>query len=254
MFAATSPIWRVLVELLAGIAAGIANGIAGGGTFLAFPSLLAVGIPSLAANVSTCVGLTPSYIGGISGYRKEITQQRALLRTLGPACVLGAVTGCLLLVSFPSATFRSILPWLIASGTALFAAAPLITRRIAHIDSNHPARRISLVTGTVLIAIYGGYFGAGMGILLMALMAVTLPFEIATMQGLRNILSTFINVAAAIVFLLGGHVALHAALGLFAGCLLGGIIGTKLLKRLSPNSVRVIVILFGVATSIRLFW
>jgi len=232
--------------------AGIANGIAGGGTFVAFPSLLAIGTPSLAANVSVCVGLTPSYVGGLTGYRDEISRQLSLVRTLGPACGLGALAGCLLLLSFPSSAFHSVLPWLIVGGTVLFASAPVITKRLAHIDQDHPARRLTLIGGTFLIAVYGGYFGAGMGILLMALMAITLPFDMATLQGLRNVLSTFINVAAAVVFLLRGHVILHAALCLFIGCLAGGVIGTKLLRRLSPTTVRAVVILFGVATSIRL--
>ena len=190
MILATIPLgWRLTVYLLAGIGAGIANGIAGGGTFVTFPTLLATGASALTANVTTTVGVVPSYLGGIRGFRVQLRGHRDLIRSLVPSCVLGTATGCSLLLLGSPHLFALVVPWLIGSGTLLFALAPLITKRLAHVDHAHRARRWGLFVGVFVVAIYGGYFGAGMGILLLAVMALSLPFEIQELQGLRSVLS-----------------------------------------------------------------
>jgi hypothetical protein len=252
--AVLSPLWSELVVVLAGVAAGIANGIAGGGTFIAFPTLLALGAASITANVTTSVGVLPSYVGGIRGYRHQLSAHRALVRRLVPSCFLGAITGCALLLAFPSSTFRAVLPFLVGVGTVLFGVAPLVTRRLAHVRHDHPGRRVSLAIGIFLVAIYGGYFGAGLGILLLAVMALTLPLDLAELQGLRNALSVIINLCAGAVFLLRGHLIIRDVLGLMVGTLLGGVIGTSLLKRLPPTAVRVIIVAIGALTTVRLAW
>jgi uncharacterized protein len=252
--AVLSPLWSELVVVLAGVAAGIANGIAGGGTFLAFPTLLALGAASITANVTTSVGVLPSYVGGIRGYRHQLSAHQALVRRLVPSCFLGAITGCVLLLAFPSSTFRAVLPFLVGVGTVLFGVAPLVTRRLAHVRHDHPGRRVSLAIGIFLVAIYGGYFGAGLGILLLAVMALTLPLDLAELQGLRNALSVIINLCAGAVFLLRGHLIIRDVLGLMVGTLLGGVLGTSLLKRLPPTAVRVIIVAIGALTTVRLAW
>ncbi len=206
MLLATIPLgWRLAIYLLAGIGAGIANGIAGGGTFVTFPTLLATGAQALTANVTTTVGVVPSYLGGIRGFRFQLRGHRDLLRSLVPSCVLGTAAGCSLLLLGSPHLFALVVPWLIGSGTLLFALAPLITKRLAHVDHAHPARRWGLFIGIFVVAIYGGYFGAGMGILLLAVMALSLPFEIQELQGLRSVLSLIINVIAAFIFVARGH-------------------------------------------------
>jgi len=244
--------WRVLLTLVAGVAGGVANGVAGGGTFVVFPTLLALGVAPLAANLSTTVGVSPSYVGGTIRFRAQIRPHHRLLVALVPSCCVGAGVGCALLFVFPATTFRLVVPWLVGAGTLLFALAPVITRRLAHIDHAHPARRWFLHAGVFFIAIYGGYFGAGLGILLLAVMAISLPLEMSELQGLRYVLSTIINVAAAVVFVIRGHLVGYAVGALMVGTLAGGWIGGWLVQRLSSRAVRALIVTIGVATTVHL--
>lgn len=252
MIAATIPLgWRLTIYLAAGVGAGIVNGIAGGGTFVTFPTLLATGASALTANVTTTVGVVPSYLGGIRGFRFQLRGHRDLIRSLVPSCLLGTAAGCSLLLLGSPHLFALVVPWLIGSGTLLFALAPLITKRLAHLD-HAPARRWGLYIGIFVVAIYGGYFGAGMGILLLAVMALSLPFEIQELQGLRSVLSLIINALAALIFVLRGHLIVDAVYMFLIGTLVGGWLGAMLILRLSPNLVRIVIIVVGVITTIRL--
>lgn len=258
MLASSLPLgWRLVILGLAGIASGIANGIAGGGTFLSFPTLLALDIPTLQANVSSTVGLLPSTLGGIRVFRHELSSHKKLLRSLIAPCFVGSVVGCALLLLGSAQTFRSAVPWLIGMATLLFALAPRITRRLARIDHEAavhggPVRRRSLFLGIFLASAYGGYFGAGLGIVLLAVMALTLPYEIYDLQGLRSVLGMMINAVAAVVFIIRGHLALEAVYMLLIGTLIGGWLGTLLIRGLSPKFVRTLVIVIGVVTTVRL--
>jgi uncharacterized protein len=253
MLNATIPLgWRLAVYLLAGIGAGIANGVAGGGTFVTFPTLLATGASALAANVTTTVGVVPSYFGVIRGFRSQLGVHRDLIRSLIPSCVLGTAAGCSLLLLGSPHLFALVVPWLIGAGTVLFAAAPFITKRLAHVEHAHRARRWGLYVGIFVVAIYGGYFGAGMGILLLAVMALSLPFEIQELQGLRSVLSLVINVIAAFIFIVRGHLIVDAVYMFLIGTLMGGWLGALLILRLSPTAVRVVIIVVGALTTVRL--
>jgi hypothetical protein len=238
--------------LIAGVGAGIVNGVAGGGTFITFPTLLATGVPALQANLSTTVGVVPSSLGSLRVFRHQLADHRALIITLLPVCAVGSAAGCILLFEGSPSLFRTIVPWLIGSGTLLFALSPLITRRLAHVDTAHPARRRALYIGMFFTSMYGGYFGAGQGILLLAVMGLTLPLAIHEVQGLRNALSMIINTVAAIIFLIHGHLAGTDVVALLIGTLIGGYLGALLIVRLSPTLVRVVVIIVGIATTIKL--
>jgi len=253
MLASSIPLaWRLVIYLCAGVAAGVANGIAGGGTFITFPTLLVMGATALEANVSTTVGVVPSYLGGIRGFRPQIAAHRRLIRSLSPSCLAGTSLGCALLLLGSAEQFRLVVPWLIGAGTLLFAAAPMITRRLAHVAHDHPGRRGGLYLGVFVVSIYGGYFGAGMGILLLAVMAVSLPFELTELQGLRSALSFMINSVAAIIFVVRGHLVVDAVVMLLIGTLVGGWLGTIVITRLSPTVVRALIIATGLVTTIRL--
>ncbi len=244
--------WRLLVLLASGVGAGIANAVAGGGTFITFPTLLALGIPALQANLTTTVGIAPSFLGSLRVFRGQLGAHWPLLRSLAPAAVLGALAGCALLLTGAPGTFRAVVPWLIGTGTLLFALAPCITRRLAHLDHHHPARRAGLYLGIFTISIYGGYFGAGLGILLLAVMSLTLPFEIHELQVLRNVLSLFITLTAGLVFVIHGHLAIQALVMLLVGTLFGGWLGASVMRRLSASWVRGLVIALGAVTTLRL--
>lgn len=252
MFGALELWWRLGIFLAAGIGAGVANGIVGGGTFVTFPTLIAVGLPALQANLTTSVGVVPSYLGSLRLFRHQLGPHRSLLRFLAAPCVLGAALGCALLFEGSPSTFRLIVPWLIGAGTALFAASPFITRRLTDVDHDHPARRWLLGVGVFFIAVYGGYFGAGLGILLLAVLALALPLEVRELHGLRNALSLVINLCAAIIFLVHGDVDLEAVWMLLLGTLIGGWLGAMLISRLSPGLVRLLVITIGVVTTVKL--
>ncbi len=254
MFATTAPLLvRLAVFFAVGVAAGISNGIAGGGTFLTFPTLLGMGLPSLVANVSSTVGVVPSYIGGIRGFKDQLKNHGKLVRSTLPYCFLGTGVGCTLLLTGSSATFSNVVPYLIGFGTIIFGCAPLITKRLSHIEHDHVGRKWTFFVGIFLISVYGGYFGAGLGILLLAVMAVSLPFDIKELQGLRSLLSIIINAIAAMVFLIRGHLNWPAVSMLLIGTLIGGILGTQFIKKVSPNVVRTIVVLIGAVTTIHLF-
>lgn len=244
--------WRLSVVFLAGIAAGVVNGVAGGGTFITFPTLLALGVPALQANLSTTVGVLPSYLGSLRVFRTQLAPLRTLIISLLPWCTLGAALGASLLLAGSPSTFRLIVPWLIGAGTLLFAFSPLITRRLAHLDRAHRSRRWALFAGVFLVSIYGGYFGAGLGILLLAVMAIAIPLDIKELQGLRNAISLMINAVAAVIFIIHGHLATADVVMLLVGTLIGGYLGALLTLRLSPAIVRAVVIVIGVITTVKL--
>jgi hypothetical protein len=246
---------KIIIIFLAGCAAGISNGIAGGGTFLSFPTLLALGIPSLTANMSSSVGILPSTFGGIRGFRHELRIHKKLLKDLIPTCVLGSGAGTALLLIGSSHTFSLVVPWLIGVATILFAISPRVTTLLAKMERGQDpdaVRRRSLFVGIFVSSMYGGYFGAGLGIVLLAVMALTLPYDINVLQGLRVALSLLINTVAGVVFVVRGHLALQAVLVLLVGALVGGWLGTLLIRRVSPKAVRVMVITIGTVTTIKL--
>jgi uncharacterized protein len=250
--AAVHGVIRAAVVIATGIGAGIANGIAGGGTFLTFPVLLALGLPALTANVSSSVGVLPSYVGGIAGFRRELGGTRSLLVSLVPVCVAGSLVGTLLLLGGTPEQFRAVVPWLIGGATLTFALQPLVLRAVARVPHDHPTRRALLQAGTFAIAIYGGYFGAGLGIMLLAVMGLALAESLGTLSGLRNVLSILINSVAAFVFVLRGHLEWDVVVYLWIGTGLGGILGTAAIRRLQPSWVRALIVAIGAATTIRL--
>ncbi len=250
--AAVHGVAREVVVLVVGVVAGIANGIAGGGTLFTFPVLLALGLPALTANVSSSVGVLPSYVAGVAGFRKRLAERRPLLVSLAPVCVLGSLVGTALLLGGTAAMFRTVVPWLIGVATLCFAAQPLVVRVVAHVPHDHPTRRALLQAGTFAMAVYGGYFGAGLGIMLLAVMGLALPDDLTTLSGLRSVLSILINTVAAVVFVVRGHLAWDVVVCLWIGTAIGGIGGTALVKSLRPSLLRAVIIVIGTATTIRL--
>lgn len=256
--AAIDSAWRVAILFVAGVAAGVSNGVAGGGTFISFPTLLALGIAPLQANVSSTVGLVPSVLAGVRVFKVELDTHRATLRRLVPACVVGSGAGTALLLTGSEQTFRSVVPWLIGGATVLFAMAPRITRVLARRQRAEPEgtpgprHPRTLTAGVFVASVYGGYFGAGLGIVLLAVLALTLPVDIFTLQGIRVALGLLTNAVAAVVFAVRGHLALVAVAILLVSTFLGGWLGAHLLRRLSPTVVRALVIVIGAVTTVRL--
>jgi uncharacterized membrane protein YfcA len=237
---------------LAGIAAGTINTVVGSGTLITFPTLLAMGIPPVTANVSNTLGLVPGSLSGAIGYRRELAGQRARLLRLGAASVLGGTTGAVLLLVLPEAAFGAIVPVLIALGCILVVAQPAISRRVeARVEARGQARPehgALWVWGLVYLAgVYGGYFGAAQGVLLMAILGVGLTESMQRNNAAKNVLALLVNLVAAIVFVFVAHMNWTVA-GLIAlGSVIGGQIGATVGRRLPSWALRAFIVVVGVA-------
>lgn len=248
-------VWEAVAVFLAGIAAGTINTVVGSGTLITFPTLVAVGVPPVLANVSNSVGLVPGSVSGAWGYRRELEGQRGRLVRLGLASLVGGTIGAVLLLVLPSAAFDAIVPVLIALGVVLVIFGPRISRAV----SARAARRGGLpdhgaawVWPSVAGAgVYGGYFGAAQGVLLMAILGIGVDDTMQRHNATKNVLAAIVNGVAAVVFILVSHVA-WAAAGLIAlGSVIGGQIGAHWGRRLSPLWLRALIVLIGVVALVQ---
>jgi uncharacterized membrane protein YfcA len=237
---------------LAGLVAGAVNAIAGGGSLISFPALLAVGYPALSANVTNTVALVPGYLGGSMAYRPELTGQRARIRTLGTVSLIGGLVGAILLVISPGSVFRAIVPWLILFACALLLAQPAIARLVGNQEGEGERHPVILLTAQFLAAIYGGYFGAGLGVMMLAVLGIFLHDTLQRLNALKGLLSLIINLISAIYFALFGPVAWVPVLIMAAASMAGGHLGVYIARRLSNTVLRALVVVFGVAVAIRL--
>lgn len=243
---------RATLVAVAGLAAGVVNGVAGGGTMVSFPSLLALGYPALTANMTSTVGIWPGYVGGIAGFREEIGDQRRTVVALAPAAVVGAACGAVLLLTTSQALFAHLAPWLVLGATVLFAVQPIVSRGLAHVSGHHPTRRVLMQGGTFVTSVYGGYFGAGMGVLLLAVLGIALPDTLVRSSGLRAALSVVVNAVAALVFIARGTLVWDVVGLLAAGSLVGGWVGSTVARRLPAPALRAVVVVIGAATAAKL--
>lgn len=239
----------------AGLLAGVINGVAGGGSMVSFPALLAVGHPAIVANVTSTVGIWTGYLGGAAGFRDELRAQPGRVRTLLPIAVAGGIAGSVLLLVTPSEVFEGAAPFLVLGATLLFALQPLVRRRVvtsgAHVDSNAEVPA-SARWGTFAAAIYGAYFGAGLGVILLAVLGLTVHDALVRINGLRGALSLVINSLAVLIFGIAADVAWGAAGVLAVGSLVGGYTGARLSRRLPNWLLRTVVIGFGLVAGVAL--
>ena len=243
---------HIVVLILGGLGAGIFNGVAGGGSLISFPILLALGYPALTANITNTVGIWPGYAGGAAGFRHEISGQSERLRRLAPVAAVGSIAGAILLLTTSSTDFRKLAPWLVLGATLLFIAQPLLKRMLGGSHEPPRSRPLLLVGGTFLASVYGGYFGAALGVMLLAILGLALPDSITRTSGLRTALSILVNGVAAAVFLLHGGLAWRAVGLLAIGSLVGGWIGARVALAIPAVALRVVVIAVGLATVVKL--
>lgn len=234
---------------LAAVAAGLVNALAGGGTLITFPTLLAVGLPAIAANVTNTVALCPGYLGATLAQSKDLRGQERRLWLLVPAGIVGGVTGGILLLNTGERLFRGLVPFLILLAAGLLAVQePLrawLTRRAAHKGQvATDDRRAILPVG--LAAVYGGYFGAGLSVIVLAVLGLTLDDSLTRLNALKQAIAFSTNIAAAIFFLFSGQVVWPVALVMAVGALLGGALGGRLAGRIKPSALRWIVVTVGV--------
>jgi uncharacterized protein len=243
-------IWEALAVLAAGIGAGTINAIVGSGTLITFPVLLAVGLPPITANVSNTLGLVPGSFSGAYGYRKELAGQRSRLVRLGAASLIGGLTGAWLLLQLPSEAFDAIVPVLIALALLLVVLQPRLARAVAarreRNDTAVPSHGGTLLTaGVTLSGVYGGYFGAAQGVLLLAMMGTLLPDDLQRVNAVKNVLAAIVNGVAALFFLFAAHFDWTAVVLVAVGSTIGGQIGAKVGRRLPPTALRGVIVVVG---------
>jgi uncharacterized membrane protein YfcA len=247
-----SPIQYLLIGLAA-IAGGLVNALAGGGTLITFPMLTAIGIPAVAANVTNTVALCPGYLGATLAQRNDLRGQRRRLWLLLPSAVLGGVIGGILLLNTGERIFRSLVPFLILLASGLLAAQDPVRAWIVRRTSQAGATPggdawTALPIGAA--AIYGGYFGAGLSVIVLAVLGLVLEDTLTRLNALKQAISFSVNTAAAIFFLFSGQVVWPAAIVMAVGALLGGVIGGRLAGRIRPIVLRRIVVTVGVVVAL----
>jgi len=253
---------EIVLILIAGVGAGTINAVVGSGTLITFPTLIAFGFPPVVATMSNAVGQIPGGLSASWGYRRELGGQAPRIRQLMPASLLGAVTGAWLLLHLPAKAFEVIVPVLLIFAVVLVVAQPSIQswirrrKQAAGLDHADLSRRhhVLLVIGTYLVGIYGGYFTAAQGVLLVGVLGAMLPEPLQRINGLKNVLTLAVNVVAAGAYtIFEFHRINWAAAGLIAiGTLIGGFIGSSLGRRLPPVALRAAIVVLGVIAIWRL--
>ncbi len=244
---------EVLALALAGLAAGAINTLVGSGTLITFPVLLAFGYKPVTANVTNTVGLVTGSVSGAVGYRRELAGQRARALRLGTASVLGGASGAVLLLVLPAAAFKAIVPAFIVLALALTLLQPRIDAwLLAHeFDVERHGARL-LPVAVFLTGVYGGYFGAAQGIMLLALLGLALDQPLQRSNALKNVLAGLVNGVAGVFFAIAAHVQWGAAGVIAAGSILGAQIGARYGRRLPEPALRAAIVVVGVFAIVRL--
>jgi hypothetical protein len=244
---------EMIAIAVAGIAAGTINTVVGSGTLITFPVLLAFGYAPVTANVSNTIGLVPGSASGALGYRRELAGQRQRALRLGAMSVLGGVTGAVLLLVLPASTFKAIVPAFIAVAVVLTALQPRLNRRLAERTAERPRHGGPLAPIAVYITgVYGGYFGAGQGILLLAIFGVLLPQSLHRSNALKNVLAGTVNGVAGLYFVFAAHVEWAPAAIIAATSVIGGQLGARYGRRLHPDALRALIVLVGITAIVDL--
>lgn len=257
-----------VLVLLAGLGAGMINTVVGSGSLITFPTLVALGWPPLIANVSNNIGLVPGALSGVYGYRRELRGQSPRLRWLVPGSVLGGLTGAVLLLVLPSSVFDDVVVVLVAVALLLVVVQPVIGRRVAARRAERAAEHTA--TGTTsatvprrtvprwtvvvigLLGIYGGYFGAAQGILLLAILGIAIDDHLQRVNAVKNVLAMSVNVVAALIFVVSTEVDWAVVATIAVGSTVGAQIGARYGRRLDPRALRAVIVVVGSVALVRL--
>ncbi len=250
---------QILVLFVASIMGGILNAVAGGGSFFTFPSLIVTGISAIQANATSTVALWPGTIASVGAYRRELVKQkRTLLFLLVGTSLIGGVLGAILLLKTSQSIFVRLIPYLLLLATLLFAFSGSITTRLRSrsIAKTRLSRRslIGLSVAQLIISIYGGYFGGGIGILMLATLALMGLDNIHEMNALKTLLASCINGIAVVTFIIAGAIVWPQAILMIFGAILGGYGGAYYARKIDPRWVRLFVITVGIALTIYFFF
>ncbi len=244
------------IILVAGMAAGTINTVVGSGSLITFPTLVALGYPPLLANVSNNIGLVPGSVSGVYGYRRELVGQRARLRRLVPASLLGGLSGSTLLLLLPSTVFQKVVVVLIAIALVLVMLQPTLSRRVAARRASGVPRHHDVTAGLLALVfatgVYGGYFGAAQGIILIATLGIFLDDDLQRLNATKNVLAMTVNAVASIIFITRTDVDWKVVAAIAIGSTIGGQIGARVGRRLNPKVLRAVIVLVGLTALVRL--
>jgi uncharacterized protein len=235
-----------------GLAAGTINTIVGSGSLITFPTLLAFGFSPVVANVSNTVGLVPGSLSGSIAYRSELHGQRPRLLVLGSASVAGGTTGAVLLLALPGSVFRHVVPVLILVACVLVALQPRLSARVARRQDRAAHGGPMLFVSVFLTGVYGGYFGAAQGVILLSLLGIFLSDHLQRLNATKNVLALVVNAVAGIIFIAFSHVAWEVAGLLAVGSVVGGQVGGTVGRRLPAPLLRAVIIVVGLIAAIAL--
>lgn len=248
---------------LSGFAAGAVNAVAGGGTLIAFPTLVALGLPPLVANVSTTVALCPGYLGAAYVQRRDLQPQRRRIQVLVPLATIGGGAGAYILRHTSSNSFDALAPLLVLAAVALLALGPYVKQRALQraqhqpTDAPHRDRMGIAAATTVVVAVYGGYFGAGMSVMIIAVLSVVFTDQLMRITALKQLMALVVNVAAASYLLItngnSGLIAWPVVATLSTAAVIGGAVGGRLSQRINEPTLRWLVITIGVGFAV-IYW
>jgi uncharacterized membrane protein YfcA len=246
---------QIALLIVAGLVAGAVNALAGGGSLITFPSLIAVGLPSVDANVTNSVAVFPGYLSSVVGSRADLAGQGSRLKRIVPASILGAVAGCALLLLTPARAFELIVPFLVLAAAATLAFQDRLRGLVGHPRALSPRRQsITIQLVVFLGAIYGGYFGAALGVMYVAALALTLDETLNRINALKNVLSASVGFVTLIVFAIFAPIHWGAALTLAPATIVGGYAGARLARRLPAPVLRLLIVGFGTAIGLLLLY
>jgi uncharacterized membrane protein YfcA len=251
-----------LLLVLAAAAGGVLNSVAGGGSFLTFPSLLIVGIPAVAANATSAVALWPGSLAGAIAYRDELAESHRLLLRLAAASVAGGISGAVLLLRTSNSTFLHVLPYLLLAAALVFTFGARVTNRLRNPSTAlgpvgvpaTPTINVGIVLVQYLIALYGGYFGGGMGIVMLAAFSALGMTNIHAMNALKTTLATLINLVAIVAFIAAGAIAWRPGIIMVTAATLGGYFGARAARRVPATLVKRFVLCVAWTMTAYFFW
>jgi uncharacterized membrane protein YfcA len=251
-----------LIVVVVGFLAGTINTVVGSGSLITFPTLVAIGYSPVTANVSNTIGLTFGATSGVVGYRRELQGQGRRVRLLASGSLLGGITGAILLLTLPSSVFDAVVPVLIVGACVLVVVQPRLSRLVA---SRRTTRRTAgrgagpvehgglvLWCGVFLTGVYGGYFGAAQGVILLALLGIFIADDLQRLNGVKNVLALVANGVAAVVFVFAADVAWEVAVLIAIGSIVGGQVGAHVGRRLPETWLRVLIVVIGLIAAARL--
>lgn len=246
--------WQIVLVGIAAFCAGAMNSVAGGGTFLSFPALLAAGVPPVAANASNSVALWPASLSGAWAYRTELARYKRYLIPMGIMSFVGGIGGGLLLLSTKDATFSKLIPWLLLFATVLFAFSGKISVLLRGAHAAKPSNSASSLAGQAVVSVYGGFFGAGMGILMLASLAMAGHDDVHEINAIKNLLSAVIYSVTVLTFVIAGAVSWPHTLVMLATATLGGYWGASIARKIPAIWLRRFIITVGFTLSVFYFY